>query len=392
MNRQEIMQKDAEFVMNTYKRLPVVAKHASKAALFDVDGTEYIDFAAGIGVNALGSADAQWVEAVTSQMKNIAHTSNYYYSEPVVTLAEKLVRLSGMSKAFFANSGAEANEGALKLARKYSFDKYGSGRNVIVTLKNSFHGRTMTTLTMTGQDRFHKYYAPFAEGIKYTEANNLESLESSLDDNVCAIFIELIQGEGGVNILDKEYVQSINDICRRKDILLICDEVQTGTGRTGKFFAYEHFDILPDIVTLAKGIGGGLPLGCILCSEKLKDVFAPGDHGSTFGANAAICAGACVVADKVSDTEFLKEVTLKGEYLMNEIKNINSPIIQEVRGIGLMIGLLLNNDPKIFIERACENKLLLLSAGQNVIRLLPPLVISYSEIDKGISILKKIFK
>lgn len=390
MDRRTIIDKDMAYIMHTYARQPVCAAGASGATLHDVDGTDYIDFAGGIGVNALGSGDARWVEAVTAQLKKIAHTSNFYYAEPVVTLAEKLVKISGMQKVFFSNSGAEANEGALKLARKYSFDKYGIGRGGIITLKNSFHGRTIATLTMTGQESFHNYFYPFAEGIKYAPANDIAAIKALMRDDVCAVFIEPVQGEGGIHLLDTGYAKELRLLCDEKDVLLACDEVQSGTGRTGKFFAYEHLGIKPDIITLAKGIGGGLPLGVIISGEKCADVFSYGNHGSTFGGNAAVCAGACEVADRISDAGFLSDVTEKGAYMLQKIKSIKSEKIADVRGRGLMIGVQVKGDLKKYINKAQESGLLVLGAGRDVIRLLPPLVIAYAEIDKGVSILEKI--
>jgi acetylornithine/N-succinyldiaminopimelate aminotransferase len=390
MDSQTIIDKDKAYVMHTYARQPICALRASGATFYDVDGTEYIDFAGGIGVNALGSGDAKWIEAVTAQLKKIAHTSNYYYAEPVVALAEKLVNIAGMRRAFFCNSGAEANEGALKLARKYSCDKYGGGRSAVITLKDSFHGRTLAALTMTGQDAFHRYFHPFAEGVRYAPANDIGAMQALMGEDVCAVFIEPIQGEGGVHVLNTDYARALESLCAEKDILLVCDEVQCGTGRTGRFFAYEYLGIKPDIVTVAKGIGGGLPLGVILGGEKCADVFSFGDHGSTFGGNVAVCAGACEVTDRIANEDFLAEVRKKGAYLMDKLKALKSGKIVEVRGRGLMIGIQVTGDVKNYINKAQENGLLIIGAGKDALRLLPPLVISYDEIDKGVAVLEKI--
>ncbi len=384
MNRQTIIDKDKAYVMQTYARHPVCVERACGATVYDADGTAYVDFAGGIGVNALGSGDEKWIAAVTAQLKKIAHTSNYYYAEPVAMLAEKLTALSGLRRAFFCNSGAEANEGALKLARKYSFDKYGPGRSAVITLKDSFHGRTLAALTMTGQDAFHRYFYPFAEGVRYAPANDVDAMQKLMQDDVCAVFIEPIQGEGGVHVLGADYAKALETLCAQKDVLLVCDEVQSGTGRTGRFFAYEHLGIKPDIVTLAKGIGGGLPLGVILGGEKCADVF------STFGGNTAVCAGACEVADRISDAAFLKDVSDKGAYLTEKLKALKSDHIVEVRGRGLMIGIQVKGEPRDYIEKARQNGLLIIGAGKDALRLLPPLVISYQEIDKGVAVLEKI--
>ena len=269
MNTKE---KDLKYIMHTYGRYDVALQSGKGATAFDEDGKRYIDVSSGIGVNSLGYCDEGWVKAVTAQAGTIQHMSNYFYSKQPSDLAEKLCNLTGMAKVCFGNSGAEANECAIKIARKYSFDKYGAGRNEIITLKNSFHGRTVTTLAATGQDVFHNFFFPFTEGFKYAEADNIDDVKNNIDEKTCAVLIEVVQGEGGVNILDKNFVQSVAKICDKQDILLIIDEVQTGVGRTGKLFAHEHYGVKPDLMTVAKGLGGGLPIGVCLCGEKLKDV------------------------------------------------------------------------------------------------------------------------
>ena len=303
-----------------------------------------------------------------------------------------------MSKVFFANSGAEANEGAIKLARKYSFDKYGKGRGVILTLKDSFHGRTMTALAATGQSVFHNYFFPFPEGFRFIERNNTDAFKNEAENNsdICAVMIEPVQGESGVNIICSEYIKEVYKICREKDILLIFDEVQTGIARTGKVFAHEYFslDSAPDIITVAKGLGGGLPIGAFICNKKLEKTLDAGKHGSTFGGNPAVCAGALEVLRQVSAAEFLDEVNKKGEYIANKIKSLNSPNIVEIRQKGLMIGLQLKlkdgETPKDYAKKCLENGLLTLTAGDDVLRLLPPLNITYEEIDAGLKILEMI--
>lgn len=387
MNTKE---KDLQYIMHTYGRYNVVLSSGKGATAYDDNGNCYIDVSSGIGVNSLGYCDDGWVQAVSTQAGKIQHMSNYFYSEQASSLAEKLCTLTGLSKVCFGNSGAEANECAIKLARKYSFDKYGADRNEIITLKNSFHGRTVTTLSATGQDVFHNYFFPFTSGFSYAEANNIDALKSAVTSKTCAVMLELIQGEGGVNILNKDYVQQLFDYCRQNDILVIVDEVQTGVGRTGKLFAFQNYGVLPDIVTVAKGLGGGLPIGACLCGEKLKDVMTPSTHGTTFGANPVVCAGANYVIDIVSDEKFLVEVNQKGEYIENKLKSISG--IKAVRRMGLMIGIeLASGNAHDIAEKCIENGLLIITA-KDLLRMLPPLVITYEEIDKAIEILNKTLK
>lgn len=376
-------------LMSTYAYLPVNLVKGEGSCLYDDKGVEYIDFTSGIGVNSLGYADSKWTEAITNAACTLQHTSNIFLNQTTLALAKKLTSLANMDKVFLCNSGAEANEGAIKLARKYSFDKYGKNRNKILTLKQSFHGRTLATLTATGQDKFHNYYFPFPEGFDYFEANNIEGLKNKLTSDVCAIMMEAIQGEGGVNTLNYDFVNTVYETCREKDIILIFDEVQCGIGRTGKLFGYEHFNIKPDIVTVAKGLGAGLPIGGFLCNKKLSETFNPGDHGTTFGGNPVSCAGALVVLDKICAKETLTEIEEKGEYLISLLKNINSPLIKEIRGKGLMIGIEIEGNSLEIQKEALEKGLLILTAGKNVLRLLPPLVISKEEIKKGAEILKQ---
>ncbi|MBQ9691618.1 MAG: aspartate aminotransferase family protein [Clostridia bacterium] len=390
MNKDEIIALDSEYIAHTYGRLNLVPEKGKGSTLFDKDGKKYIDFTSGIGVNSLGIAPQSWITAVTEQLSKIQHISNYYYSEPTAKLAKTLVTESGMKYAIFQNCGAEANEAAIKVARKYSFDKYGEGRHTIITLVNSFHGRTITTLAATGQDVFHNYFFPFTEGFKYVSANDIDALKSALDGSVCAVMCEAVQGEGGVNILDSEYVSALAKICGEKDILLIFDEVQTGIGRTGKLFAHTHFDCKPDIVTLAKGLGAGLPIGCCLIGEKCADVLHPGDHGTTFGGNPAVCAGANVVLDTVLSDGFLDSVNEKGEYIKSKVLSFGLDCVKEVRGKGLMIGIQVAVSHKETVKKALEKGLMLLTAGKDVIRMLPPLNISYGEIDEGLEILRAV--
>lgn len=376
--------------MHTYGRYDVALKSGKGAVAYDEDGKKYIDVSSGIGVNSLGYCNDGWVEAVSRQAATLQHMSNYFYCKQASDLAEKLCTLSGMAKVCFGNSGAEANECAIKIARKYSFDKYGNDRNRIITLKNSFHGRTVTTLSATGQEVFHNYFFPFTQGFDYAEANDIQSLKSTISDKTCAVLLEVVQGEGGVNILDKDYVVQLSELCRQKDILVIVDEVQTGIGRTGALFAYQNYGIAPDLVTVAKGLGGGLPIGVCMCGEKLKDVMSPSTHGTTFGANPVVCAGANYVLDTVSSKGFLDEINKKGEYLENKLKALDG--VKRVRRMGLMVGIELENaDAHKIAARCVENGLLIITA-KDLLRMLPPFVISCDELDEAVNILKKTLK
>lgn len=387
MNTKE---KDLKYIMHTYGRYDVALKSGKGAVAYDENGKKYIDVSSGIGVNSLGYCNDGWVEAVTKQAGTIQHMSNYFYSEQASNLAEKLCNLTGLSKVCFGNSGAEANECAIKIARKYSFDKYGEGRNGIITLKNSFHGRTVTTLSATGQDVFHNYFFPFTEGFSYVEADDMNALKNAVNKNTCAVMLELIQGEGGVNILDKDYVQSLVKFCNENDIHVIVDEVQTGIGRTGKLFAFENYEILPDLVTVAKGLGGGLPIGLCMCGEKLKDVMSPSTHGTTFGANPVVCAGANYVLDTITADGFLDEVNKKGAYIEEKVLKFEN--VKNVRRMGLMIGIELESGNAHDIAVKCVENGLLIITAKDLLRMLPPLVITYDEIDEALKILENTLK
>ncbi|MEF2885861.1 MAG: acetylornithine transaminase, partial [Ruminococcus sp.] len=330
-------QLDQQYIMHTYGRYDVALKSGKGVVAYDEDGKKYIDVSSGIGVNCLGYCDEGWVAAVTKQAQTIQHMSNYFYSEQAGRLAEKLCTLTGMSKICFGNSGAEANECAIKIARKYSFDKYGAGRNEIITLRNSFHGRTVTTLSATGQDVFHNFFFPFTEGFSFVEAGDMDVFKQAVTDKTCAVMLEMIQGEGGVNILDKDYVNALVSYCKKNDLVVIVDEVQTGIGRTGKLFAFQNYGVQPDLVTMAKGLGGGLPIGVCMCGEKLSGVMTPSTHGSTFGANPVVCAGANYVLDTVADEDFLAAVREKGDYLEKKLREL--PDVKNVRRMGLMVGI-----------------------------------------------------
>lgn len=381
----ETIEKFNKHVMQTYGRLPIVLEKGHNDDAVDENGKEYIDFGSGIGTNSLGYCNDKWADAVCAQARAIQHTSNYFYTKVQADFAAKLCELTGYTDVFFGNSGAEANECAIKLARKYSFDKYGKGRHTIVTLVNSFHGRTLATLSATGQDVFHNYFFPFVEGFVNVEANNIEDLRAKLDDTVCAVMFEYIQGEGGVMALQQEFVDEIYRLCAEKDVLTIADEVQTGVGRTGKFLAGDNFGKKADLTTLAKGLAGGVPIGVCLSGEKCANVLTAGTHGSTFGGNPISCAGGLAVLETVNKPGFLDEVARKGAYIREKL--LTSPEVASVSGMGLMIGIELKNKKAGDVVKAALDKGLLLLTAKTKIRLLPPLTITYEEIDKGLEIL-----
>ncbi|MBE6996050.1 MAG: aspartate aminotransferase family protein [Ruminococcaceae bacterium] len=389
MTSAELKQKTHRYVMNTYGRFPVAVERGEGARLYDFEGNEYIDFTSGIGVTDLGYGYQPWVDAIAAQARKLGHTSNLFYTQPSADLAEILCRRTGMDCVFFANGGGEANEGMIKLARKYSYDKYGQGRATIITLNHSFHGRTITTLKATGQEVFHQYFFPFTEGFRYADANDLASLEAAGGDDVCAVMVELVQGEGGVLPLDYDYVQAVKKLCEERDWLLLTDEVQTGVGRTGKLFAFQQYDILPDVCSFAKGIAGGMPMSGIMANEKCRGVLGPGTHATTFGANP-VCAAAGLVVQETLDDAFLAEVTEKGQYLREQIEALDLPCFGKTRGMGLMIGIEVRDgyNKGEIVNKLIENGLLVLTAGPGM-RLLPPLVITKEEMDKGLAIMKK---
>lgn len=385
MNTKE---KDNEFVSHAYGRFDVALSSGKGSTVWDENGKEYIDFGSGIGVTAFGIADEEWKSAVEAQLDKIQHTSNLYYTKPCADLAMLLCEKTGMKKVFFANSGAEANEGMIKFARKYSFDKYGEGRKTIITLVNSFHGRTITTLSATGQDGFHTVFGPFTPGFKYCPANDIKALNDMITDDVCAIMFECVQGEGGVLNLNEEFVHEIAKIGAEKDILVAVDEVQTGNGRTGKYFAYMNYGITPDIVSTAKGLAGGLPMGAVLFGEKLKDTVTPGSHGSTFGGNPIAAAGAISIVERIDD-KFLNAVAAKGDYIRDYLGKIKG--VKSISGMGLMLGIETEKPAKEIAAECLERGLLVLTA-KTKIRLLPALNISKNELDKGLNILKEVIE
>ncbi len=389
MTHEELKELDQAYTMQTYGRFDVDIDHGKGAALYDLSGKEYIDFTSGIGVCSIGYADPRWVEAISAQAAKLAHVSNLFYTQPYAQLSKTLCTRSGMAAAFFANSGAESNEGLIKLARKYSFDRYGKGRGTILTLKNSFHGRTISTLTATGQDVFHNYFFPFDEGFRYAQAGDMDSLQSAAGHDVCAVLLELVQGEGGVLPMEREYVNELAELCQQRDWLLLVDEVQTGIGRTGTLFAFQQYGIQPDAVSFAKGIAGGLPMGGILASERCRNVFTPGTHATTFGGNP-ICAAAAQVVLEILDDSLLTEVTEKGAYIRERIERMDLECLGGTRGLGMMIGVEVKRpyNNKELAARLMEQGLLVLTAG-SALRLLPPLTIRREEIDKGLTILEQ---
>ncbi len=372
-------------IMATYGRNPVSLQSGAGGRCTDADGKTYIDFGSGIGTNSLGFCNEAWADAVCTQVKTLQHTSNLYYHQPQAELAEKLCQMTGYQKVFYGNSGAEANECAIKLARKYSFDKYGAGRHTIITLVNSFHGRTLCTLSATGQDVFHNYFFPFVEGFRYAKANDIADLHEKLDDTVCAIMVEYVQGEGGVMLLDAEFVAEVRRICTERDILMIADEVQTGMGRTGALLAGEHFGCKADITTLAKGLGGGLPIGACLAGEICADVLGKGSHGSTFGGNPVVCAGALQVLRYLEHPEVMQEINQKSETIRQQLAALDE--VAEVTGKGLMIGISLKTKQAADVVQQCLERGLLVLTAKDRVRLLPPLTLTAEEIEAGMQIL-----
>lgn len=385
MNTKEL---DNQYVAHAYGRFDVALTKGQGSTLYDENGKKYIDFGSGIGVTAFGINDPVWTKAVEEQLHRVQHTSNLYYTAPCAKLAQLLCEKSGMKKVFFGNSGAEANEGAIKFARKYSFDKYGAGRSTIITLVNSFHGRTITTLAATGQDSFHTVFDPFTPGFKYCPANDIEALQAAATDDVCAVLFECVQGEGGVNNLSPTFVNAIAKLAKEKDILIAVDEVQTGNGRTGTYFAYQQYGITPDIVTTAKGLGGGLPIGAVLFGEKLQDTMTPGSHGSTFGGNPVVAAGACSIVERIDD-DFLSEVQRKSEKIRTALAKGKG--VQSISGMGLMLGIE-TDKPAGEVAKACLANGLLILTAKTKLRLLPALNISDAELDEGLEILKGVLE
>ena len=376
---------DKEYIMPTYARFPVQIVKGQGSELFSEDGKRYIDMGSGIAVNVFGVADKEWAAAVSAQLLKVQHTSNLYYTEPCALLAEELCKRTGMKKVFFGNSGAEANECAIKAARRYSVKKYGEGRSTIITMKNSFHGRTLATLAATGQDGYHKDFGPFPGGFVYAEPDSLDSVKQlAAENNCCAVMIETIQGEGGVVPLSDDFVKGLRRFCDESDLLLIVDEVQTGNGRTGELYSYMHYGIKPDLFTTAKGIGGGLPLGLAVFGEKCENALEPGTHGSTFGGNPVCCAGALNILSRLTP-DLLTEVNRKSDYIRQELSGADG--VLEITGRGLMLGVACKKPGKEIANAALEKGLLVLTAKDKV-RLLPALTIPWELLTEAVDTLK----
>ena len=392
MTFDELKALDHAHTLQTYGRFDVDVDHGQGATLWDLAGRTYIDFTSGIGVCSVGYGNEKWARAIYDQALTLGHISNLFYSQPYARLAGALCARSGMAAAFFGNSGAEANEGLLKLARKYSHDKYGAGRGTILTLRNSFHGRTLATLAATGQDVFHQHFFPFPEGFRHTGANDLADVEAQAGEDVCAVLLELVQGEGGVLPMDRDFVRALAGLCEQRDWLLLVDEVQTGIGRTGTLFAFQQYGIRPDAVSFAKGIAGGLPMGGFLVNEKCRNVLGAGMHGSTFGGNPIAASAALTVLD-ILDEDALEAVKEKGAYLRAGIEALDKKSIGSTRGLGLMIGIEVKEGytNKALAAQLVQNGLLVLTAGPGL-RLLPPLTITKEEMDKGLAIMAQVLE
>ena len=393
MATEELKQDAARYLMQTYTRQPLSIVRGRGTKVYDLEGREYLDFVGGIAVNILGHGHPDLVHAIQQQAAQLIHTSNLYYTEPQVKLGQMLVEHSFADKVFFCNGGAEANEAAIKLARRYSHDKYGAGRFEIITMKNSFHGRTMATLTATGQDKVQKGYEPLLPGFSYVAFNNVEELERVVTDKTAAIMLEPIQGEGGVYAADRRYLKRVRDLCTQKDVLLIFDEVQTGMGRTGTLFAYEQLGVHPDIMTLAKALGGGVPIGACLATDSVAKAFSPGSHASTFGGNPLACAAGLAVCRALLEGHVLDHARRMGEYFSKGLSDCQSRhrVVREVRGIGLLQGLELAMDAKAVVSECLARGILINATGEHVLRFVPPLIITELEIDRLLDTLAQIF-
>ncbi len=392
-----IHEQEKKYIINTYNRQPGVNPYLVEGQgtqVWDEHGKAYLDFVGGLAVNGLGHCFKPVVEAATAQLNKLIHTSNLYYTEPQVTLARRLVENSAGDKVFFCNSGAEANEAAIKLARKYAKQQHGPEKHEIITAKHSFHGRTLATITATGQPKFHQGFEPLVPGFRYGVFNDADSFKEQVNPYTCAILVEPIQGEGGVHVATESFLSALKQLCQENNLLLIFDEVQCGMGRTGKLFAYEHYGLAPDIFTLAKSLGGGLPVGAMVCSDQVASGFSPGDHASTFGGNPVVCAAATAVVDELLKEGFLDSVLQKGQYLKERLTGLKDRFpssVQEIRGKGLILGLELSGNGKEVQKKAMDKGLLINCIGETILRFLPPLNVRESEIDQAMDILTGIF-
>lgn len=392
MNTQEIMEMGQKYVMNTYGRLPMALVKGEGAYVWDAEGKKYLDFVSGLAVNSLGHCHPKVVEAIREQAGILMHVSNIYWIEPQVKLAQMLVDNSALDKVFFCNSGAEANEGAIKLARKYARKYIGPDKYEIITFEKSFHGRTLAAITATAQPKYQKDLDPLPQGFKYVPFNDFAALEAAVSPNTCAIMMEPIQGEGGVNVADYDFMQKVKQLCIEKHLLLIFDEVQCGLARTGKLFAYEHFGVEPDIMTLAKAIAGGFPMGVLMAKEKVAECFQPGDHAATFGGNPLASAAGCTAVSILADQDFLAETTEKGKYFEAQLNNLKSKygFITDVRGKGLILGLGITVEGKQIVDACLAKGLLINCVGSNVLRFLPPLIVTQENIDTAITVIDEV--
>ncbi|GAB4410623.1 MAG: acetylornithine transaminase [Thermodesulfovibrionales bacterium] len=396
MEVKRILEESSHYIMNTYCRLPVVFRKGRGMKVWGSDGKEYLDFVGGIAVNVLGHCHPKVVIALQKQAQRLLHVSNLYHSEPQVKLARLLVEHSFADKVFFCNSGAEANEAAIKLARKYAKDNMPGSRFEIITAYNSFHGRTLATLTATGQERFQKGFEPLVPGFRYVEFNNLDALDKAITEKTCAVMLEPIQGEGGVRLPSPDYLKGVRDICDRHGILLILDEVQTGMGRTGRLFAYENFGVTPDIMTLAKGLGGGVAIGAMLATERVASAFQPGSHASTFGGNPLSCAAAIATIEALLEDGFvLDQCRRMGDYLMsglNDLRKEHPGVVIEIRGMGLLIGMELIRECTPIVKACMERGIIINCTSGNVLRFTPPLIVQEKDIDHMLDILDDVLE
>lgn len=392
MTEKEYMDLGEQYFIHTYNRFPVVIEKGEDVYVYDVTGKKYLDFAAGIAVSALGYSNDAYKEALKQQVDKILHTSNLYYNVPSIEAAEKLVKKAGLKKAFFTNSGAEAIEGALKMAKRYAYDKNGADEYEIIAMKHSFHGRTMGALALTGNAHYQEPFGPMIPGIKYAEFNNLDSVKALVSEKTCAIILEPVQGEGGIYPAEKEFMEGIRNTCDEKDILMICDEIQCGMGRTGKMFAFEHYNVVPDIITCAKALGCGVPVGAFVAGEKCCDSLVPGDHGTTYGGNPLATAAVSKVFDLFEENNILAHVSQISGYFEEQLERLVEDFdnVLERRGKGLMQGLVLTSPVADVVNGAMEKGLLVISAGNNVLRMVPPLIITREHVDEMIEILRTV--
>ena len=394
MTDKEYMAQGEQYFVHTYNRFPVVIEKAEGVYVYDVNGKKYLDFAAGIAVSALGYSNEEYKNALKEQIDKIMHTSNLYYNVPAIEAAKKVVDASGLKKAFFTNSGAEAIEGALKMAKRYAYDKNGADEYEVIAMNHSFHGRTMGALALTGNAHYQEPFGPMIPGIKYADFNNLDSVKALINEKTCAIILEPVQGEGGIYPATKEFMEGIRKLCDDNDIIMICDEIQCGMGRTGKMFAFQNYDVVPDIITTAKALGCGVPVGAFVAGEKCCDSLVPGDHGTTYGGNPLATAAVCKVFDLFEKNHILDHVNEVSEYFEKQLNQLVDTFdnVLERRGKGLMQGLVLSTPVGETVNKAIEKGLLVISAGSNVLRMVPPLVITKENVDEMIEILKEALK